>query len=247
MIKSKTFYYWLDPIRALAAFLVLICHTRFVVFSPYNQMDEVYHNWITTGFFTLCSLGGFSVCLFYLLSGFLIGGQTINKINEGNEDPKKFAINRIFRIGVPLTGAIILTFLNNCFLGINNNIVDIFGQYLGLQVILVEDYGGVFWTLTYEIWFYALMFAILCFHRKSKVILGLIIFTCSLIVFAQLSPKFLYVIAIGVLCYFLKDIRFNKILKICLIVLFITLFVAYLIATIHSIPSSFKKSYMAKK
>ncbi len=110
--------------------------------------------------------------MFYILSGFLIGGRTIQGISNNKVSPGRFAVNRIFRIGIPLFGAVMLTLCVNLVLNIHNNPIDIIGQFFGLQGILVSDYGGVFWTLPYEIWFYVLIFCIICFSVRKHILGG---------------------------------------------------------------------------
>lgn len=207
MNKSKRFYYWLDPLRALSAILVLFVHARCVTFTTYGELESSSQNIFTTVFFLICGLGGFSVCMFYILSGFLVGGQTIDKIANNTISVKKYALTRFFRISVPLFGAIILIYLTNSILGLSNNIVEIIGQFAGLQCIVVEDYGGVFWTLPYEIWFYISLFAIACIVRTKHKLLGTLIFGLSLAIFSKLLPEFLYVLSLGIASYFLKDVR----------------------------------------
>ncbi len=207
----KQFYYWLDPIRAIAALLVLLVHARSVMFVTYDNLIPESQTLFTQIFYFICSLGGFAVCLFYILSGFLVGGSTIHKIRENNVDPRRFFLNRLFRIGVPLTGALCLIAVTNGLIGQNTSIVQLLGQYTGLQGLVFRDYGGVFWTLPYEIWFYALLFSLLIFIGRTKhIMLGVIVFVCCLVVFANLLPQFLYVLACGILCYICKDIELNR-------------------------------------
>lgn len=107
-MRNKEFYYWLDPLRAVSALFVLFVHVRTVLFEQYDNLLLESQNVFTQLFFLLCGLGGFSVCMFYILSGFLVGGSTITQIMDGRVSAKRFLFNRLFRLGVPLTGALCL-------------------------------------------------------------------------------------------------------------------------------------------
>lgn len=233
-ITSNVFYYWLDPIRALAAILVLLVHTRSVLFVTYENLVPDSQNTWTAVFYALCSLGAFSVCLFYILSGFLVGGKTIDRALKGPISPQRFFSDRLFRIGVPLTGALVLICVVNIVIGLGIEWDQLFAQYLGLQCILTADYGGVFWTLPYEIWFYAIILAfILICNRSKHILIGALIFSLSLIVFCNLLPQFLYIIVCGIFCYFVKDYRFNDMTKRALWVLSVISFLIYFASHLH--------------
>lgn len=232
--NNKIFYYWLDPIRATAAILVLLVHTRAIMFETYGNLEPTSQNLFTTLFFALCNLGGFSVCLFYVLSGFLVGGKTIDKSMNGKSSSIRFFLDRLFRIGVPLTGALVLICIVNLIIGEGVSWIQLFGQYLGLQCILTEDYGGVFWTLPYEIWFYAIVLAFLLICGKSRhILIGATILVFSLMVFCNLLPQFLYILVCGMVCYFVKDHKFSNFTRKVLWILMIGAFVFYFTVHLH--------------
>lgn len=208
--ENKTFYYWLDPIRAVAALLVLLVHARSVMFPLYVDLQASSQGFFTQIFYLFCSLGGFAVSLFFLLSGFLVGGQTLERINNHSVTPKRFFLDRLFRIGVPLTGALIVIVIVNAIIGEDIEIIQLIGQYTGLQGVLFKDYGGVFWTLAYEIWFYVLLFAIVIFSTRRRIIFGMVMLALALMVFCELLPRYLYILALGMACYYLKNIKISS-------------------------------------
>lgn len=234
-MQHKEFYYWLDPLRALSALFVLFVHVRTVLFEQYDNLVPMSQNVFTQLFFMLCGLGGFSVCMFYILSGFLVGGRTITQIIDGRASAKRFLFNRLFRLGVPLTGALCLIVIVNLILGEKTDFIQLLGQYTGLQGVIFRDYGGVFWTLPYEIWFYAILLAVIIISHNRRLLIGTIMLMLSLLVFSRLLPQFLYIIPLGIICYYLKDHRISRRVMTILWISMPILFISYLIGGIHSL------------
>ena len=77
-MKSTTnyrlYYYWLDAIRFLAAFMVVFCHSRNDFFLPYGELPVEQKTLGTMLFYSLGRLGHEAVIVFFVLSGFLVGG-----------------------------------------------------------------------------------------------------------------------------------------------------------------------------
>lgn len=208
MKKITQHYYWLDTIRAFAAILVLLVHVRGEMFEYYVNLLPSSQNLLTILFYFICGNGLFGVILFFILSGFLVGGINIQRFKTGQLSLRKFLFDRIFRIGVPLTGAILLIILTNTLLGLHVNWGQLAGQYVGLQFI-VGDAGGVFWTLAYEIWFYIILFTGFLFFRKKEtsMIWGLILFCVSGWMLSQLNVLWFFCIFIGLAAFYLKDYK----------------------------------------
>lgn len=237
--RDSTFYYWLDPIRAVSALLVLFVHARSVIFVLYKDLEPSSQTIFTQLFYFICSLGSFSVCMFYILSGFLVGGKTIDKIRLGNVCAKQFFLNRVFRIGVPLTGALILISIVNFILDIKVGWGELMGQYLGLQGIFFSDAGGVFWTLPYEIWFYIFLFALILFFCNMRIFLGMLMGAISMVVFSCLLPQFLYIIILGILCYYARIYKMYSRQKLALWISLPILFLLYFCSSLNYLGVKF--------
>lgn len=213
--KNKEHFYWLDLIRFLAAFCVVTVHTRGEVLETYSLLEENSQNLFTQLFYFVNSWGGIGVLVFFVLSGFLVGGRTAERILKGTADFYQYAIDRSVRIGLPLVGSLILIIIVNSFLGMPINWLKIIGNLFSLQGIFCGDVGGVFWTLSYEVWFYVL-FASLILLLRGKYnylsVIGLILFTMSLCAFVILDTYLLFVLLCGVMGYFLakSDWKISK-------------------------------------
>ena len=149
--------------------------------------------------------------MFYILSGFLVGGKTIERGIHGNISARKFFLDRLFRICIPLTGALALIAIVNLIIDKDCDWIQLIGQYTGLQGVLFVDYGGVVWTLPYEIWFYVVLFSLLLIFRRSKyIITGVLLFGLALCVICQLLPRYFYILALGIICFNLKDYKIKR-------------------------------------
>lgn len=95
-------YYWLDLLRFLAAFAVLGCHFRGALFVEYANLTHEYQNPVVFLFYFLTRFGFEAVLVFFVLSGFLVGGKVIQRLVEGSFKARDYAIDRFVRIMLPL-------------------------------------------------------------------------------------------------------------------------------------------------
>jgi peptidoglycan/LPS O-acetylase OafA/YrhL len=167
-------------LRGLAAIEVASAHLRAQFFPAFGAIKDVSLWFQVFAFFT-----GFShdaVVLFFLLSGWLVGGSFLNKIGEPNA-LKFYAIDRVTRLWIVLIPTFIITLLFAiaiCGSNLGANSVELtghafsvstfVGNMLGLQTMIVPAYGGNFalWSLANETWYYILFpLLLLVFTSKS--------------------------------------------------------------------------------
>ena len=146
-------------LRFLAALLVVLVHARAAVFLPWGELPASERTSINAAFFAVTRLGLESVVIFFVLSGFLVGGKAIERMRARTFEPGKFAMERISRIYLPLIPALVLS---ACLGRQSSSALDWAGNLAGLQHVLVAPLGAnaPLWSLAYEIWFYALTFAV---------------------------------------------------------------------------------------
>lgn len=101
MKNSKTHFYWLDALRFVAAFVVLFSHTRNDFFLAYGDLPISQQGAVAFVFYTLGRLGHEAVVVFFVLSGFLVGGRGFDRIKDGTMNVKSYAIDRFARIYPP--------------------------------------------------------------------------------------------------------------------------------------------------
>jgi len=102
----------LDAVRAASAFLVLLSHWRMFTFTPH----EVLSGHVSLGkqifyFFTAGVIAHRAVLVFFLLSGFLVGGSVLRSIDTGTWSWKTYSENRLSRLYVVLLPGLLAVML----------------------------------------------------------------------------------------------------------------------------------------
>ena len=154
-------------LRGLAALQVAAAHLRAQVYPGYSFVADP-----GAAFKGLAFLSGFAhqaVVVFFLLSGWLVGGSLLNKSTRAGAF-RDYAIDRMTRLWIVL----VPTFILILGIGILTAQVDprvasiasgneysataFFGNLVGLQKITVPTFGGNFplWSLSNETWYYVL-------------------------------------------------------------------------------------------
>lgn len=181
----KKNYPELDLLRAIAIVLVMLFHFQQTTFnltgSPYFSkfLDRGYHG----------------VDLFFVLSGFLIGGQLIESLRAGRFSFKEFYIKRFFRIAPAYYMAIMVSVL---YYSVWTNMFvlrdDHFLKEFFIHIFYLQDYipvltqAGLYWSLAVEEQFYILIPGLIfIFHgRREGRLFGFLL----LFILAGFSMKF---------------------------------------------------------
>ena len=82
-LENKQHFYWLDLIRFLAAFEVVLCHYRGFFFVEYGLLPAEQQNIFSQIFYFATRLGHEAVLIFFVLSGLLVGGKALDKARLG--------------------------------------------------------------------------------------------------------------------------------------------------------------------
>lgn len=194
--------HWLDWLRFLAAFLVMVGHLRGGHFADYADLAPRYHNPLIAGLFALTRLGAEWVILFFVLSGYLVGGRSLRRALDGNFRTLPYAIDRFTRIYVPLVPALLLTAGVVLFVGGHVSGGELLGNLAGMQGVYCGAFGGnaPLWSLAYEIWFYILCGAALALTARAgwRVrVFAWVALLASLILFTKLESVYLFCWLLG--------------------------------------------------
>ena len=81
-------YYWIDLIRVVAVFQIVLIHLSYVIFF---KEDILSSNWRAANFYD--SLSRMGVPLFFMVSGYLLLGK--------REPITDFFRKRFFKVGIP--------------------------------------------------------------------------------------------------------------------------------------------------
>ena len=166
----------LDLFRALAALEVVISHLRTLFFNDFPSL----HNpgIITKVFYYLSNFGHESVIVFFVLSGYFVGGSVL--VAKQEDFWARYLSQRLARLWIVLIPSLLLTLLWNKFglvsggdaylhgrlnppisvaprgaaIGLGFNVF--IGNVFFLQDIVVPVYGdnGPLWSLANEFWYY---------------------------------------------------------------------------------------------
>jgi peptidoglycan/LPS O-acetylase OafA/YrhL len=197
----------LNAIRGAAALIVLLGHTRSLFFSSLTAdtaPTQAAANYVVRG--NRATVGEVAVIIFFVLSGYLVGGSVIRSVKNGTWSWKSYLFKRITRLWVVLIPALMLGIsldvvgmhllgsAGSIYAGPSSSLVPhdlaarlswkvIAANALFLQGILVPTAGtnNSLWSLAYEWWYY-LQFPllILVFNKGTKPSIRLLYLACLL-------------------------------------------------------------------
>jgi len=154
--------------RGAAAALVLFDHVRHLLLADFNKIE---HKTVTDHLvYLLTGFGHEAVVLFFVISGYLVGGLTIRRWRQQGPDLAHFAAARISRIYTVLLPTLAIGFaLDFCgqrwlnssgvytaTLGSQLNLGSFVANLFMMQGVLANPLGtnGPLWSLAYEWWYY---------------------------------------------------------------------------------------------
>lgn len=178
----------LDFLRWTSALLVAICHLRHFLFvdpEPSIAGGSITATLIATKvFYFITSLGGEAVVVFFVLSGYLIGGKLLDEGVSWDKLPDYFSrrFSRIYIVLVPALALTLLLDLAGAHLTSGPLVYDRAGWAVNLTFVTSQNHGlatlacnlanlqdelcraygsnGPLWSLAYE-WFYYVTFPLL--------------------------------------------------------------------------------------
>ncbi|WPR71651.1 acyltransferase [Flavobacterium sp. NG2] len=224
----------LDISRAVAALMVLIGHFRGSYFMSFNELEENSKNIFNFILFAFTRIGHQCVIVFFVLSGFLVGGISISKVASGYFSGFEYLSKRLTRMYVVLIPALIFGGILDYTYILKNMNLDVslktfIGNVFFMQTILVPVYGsnGPLWSLAYEFWYYIMfLIVILCYLRLKNNICKYIVIIGCLILFSILVPKIMILFPIWLLGCVIPLVPKYSILKKNYLYVFWMLFLA---------------------
>lgn len=181
----------LDVLRGAAAWLVLIEHWRNFLFIDYTQLTA--HRALFILPYLLTSAGHQAVIIFFVLSGYLVGGSVLRMLQRRSWSWPTYLTHRLMRLWVVLLPGLLLCLLwdkigihigvapglyrgtvdNHMGLDVTANLgVRTFVENIFfLQGLLAHTFGsdGALWSLTNEFWYYILFpLGLMTLHARSR-------------------------------------------------------------------------------
>lgn len=191
-------------LRGLAAVEVTAAHLRAQVFPGLRGMPDP-----TLWYQALAFLTAFShqaVVVFFLLSGWLVGGSLLNKLDEPRV-MSAYVVDRVTRLWIVLIPALGLSLAIGAYTGalelgtvsfaIDNeySLASFLGNLIGLQGIAVPRFGGNFslWSLSNGTWYYVLFpLLVILFSGKTTFSRCASMAVCLLVALSIAGPILLY-------------------------------------------------------
>ena len=154
-------------LRGMAAMIVAAEHLRARLYPGFGSVTKP--PLLFQGLAFGAGFAYLAVIVFFVLSGWLVGGSFLNKV--GSERAfQNYAIDRVSRLWVVLVPTFLIVLLAGAVVGILDTSRVSFstsepysasaflGNMIGLQTIVVPPFGGNFplWSLANETWYYVL-------------------------------------------------------------------------------------------
>ncbi|MEA5456991.1 acyltransferase [Sinomonas sp. JGH33] len=177
----------LNVIRSAAALLVVLGHVRILFFEDYSNAS---HYSGSALLYSVTSLGSEAVIVFFVLSGYWVGGGALSRLRRGTFTWRSYSMGRLTRLWLVLVPALVLTLIvdqagrisfsgsdiyakTSLYAGVPSTIsyspATFLGNLLFVQSIHVSEYGlnKPLWSLAYEFWYYLLFPAALMLVWKG--------------------------------------------------------------------------------
>ncbi|WP_445444037.1 acyltransferase family protein [Clavibacter sp. km3a] len=171
----------LNVLRSAAALAVVLGHVRLLLMEDYAT---AHHDPVTAVLYSLTSLGSEAVVVFFVLSGYWVGGSVIAGMRARAFSWSRYASARLTRLWLVLIPALLLTLLVDMIGGSLLGAGDVYARpelyqgipaapsyapltFLGNMAFLQDLHVPVLgtnqplWSLAYEFWYYLLFPALL--------------------------------------------------------------------------------------
>jgi peptidoglycan/LPS O-acetylase OafA/YrhL len=189
----------LNVARSLAALAVVLGHVRLLFFEDYSAAS---HDGLTALLYSLTSLGSQAVIVFFVLSGYWVGGSVVARFRSAQFSWASYGSARLTRLWLVLIPAVLLTvvvdkvgmsFFPDSDVYANTSMYEglpsalsyspltVVGNLAFLQDLHVPVIGSnqPLWSLAFEFWYYLLFPALIALFwpggRKIRRVLGLIL------------------------------------------------------------------------
>lgn len=212
-VCKQQHYPWLDWLRFLAALSVVITHARGGHWVGWSDLQRGGAGEGSALVLAIAGLDFEPVVVFFVLSGFLVGGKVMERLMAGTFLPSAYALDRFSRIYIPLLPALGLSAMAAWLAGRPISVTEFVGNLASLQDVVVRPFAGngPLWSLSYEVWFYVIAGAgaALFSVHGLRAVLAFVLLLCGLLVFTKLDSSLLYCWLLGAAAFPLRKMRLS--------------------------------------
>lgn len=201
-----TFSLWLDFVRWVAALAVVFAHTNDFLLMRIVEAKSTQRTMPYYGFTFISGFAEQAVMVFFVLSGYLVGGGLLREArNGGAVNVTHYLVKRVSRLCIVLYPAFLLIAALNmigvvAFHGVDTGMYppDIFARLRPstlvcnasfLQTVACDQYGddGALWSLCNEFWYYVVWPLILLAFLKGAAWKRIVFFAAACSILAVLT------------------------------------------------------------
>jgi peptidoglycan/LPS O-acetylase OafA/YrhL len=227
----------LDALRGIAAVGVCLNHVRDLLLTDYSQL--AHPNRLMEVFYLATGLGHQWVVVFFVLSGYLVGGSVLRSFALDRWSWRSYLLNRMTRLYAVLVPALLLggalDLAGIHFFGISGiyggkvgshelnfaiqtrlHLSTLLGNYFFLQGIRVPVFGsnGPLWSLANEFWYYlAFPLLALAVARPSRMMMRVMNLALLVVLVLFVGPSIAFMGLIwlmGVGIHFLPPLKLER-------------------------------------
>lgn len=155
----------INALRAGAALMVVVSHARILLLADF---DDVAHTPIQSLLYAVTALGHEAVVVFFILSGYWVGGSAMRKIRRSDFEWRSYLIDRVARLWIVLIPALVVTLILDMIgeplFGVppvrvgDSSPLAFIGNMFFLGGVRVDTFGtnSPLWSLGFEFWMYIL-------------------------------------------------------------------------------------------
>ena len=175
--EFRTDLYILNWIRGLCAILVVLGHARSLGWA-HGLPSTLWSGDLSRIILSPSSFAMESVSVFFVISGYLVGGQIYCQNIDGTFLWRRFLVDRMTRLYIVLIPGMIFTlfcfkfsqYFGNELPNSNFELGNFFCNVVFLMPTRCDPYGnnGSLWSLGYEFYFYIVFAAACMFFQRKK-------------------------------------------------------------------------------
>lgn len=109
--RVHAFSAWLDLMRWVAAAVVLISHAGGVLLVSLSEVAPSHRTLPHFGYSFIAGFAHYAVMVFFVMSGYLVGGSLVSQQNRGELNIREYTVKRLVRLWIVLGPTLILSLL----------------------------------------------------------------------------------------------------------------------------------------